>query len=47
MKKSSTKNATSFDALLELKYGKVGTPKRENFEKKAKLFVLKEFTRNA
>jgi len=40
MKKEN--NITNFDALLESKYGKSGTPERINFEIKAKAFAIGE-----
>ncbi len=36
------KDATTFDELLDLKYGKPGTEKRDEFEIKAKSFVVGE-----
>jgi hypothetical protein len=39
---SALRKAKSFDELLDLKYGKIGTAKRENFEKKAQEFVISE-----
>ena len=36
------KNATTFDELLDIKYGKLGTEKRDEFEIKAKSFVVGE-----
>jgi HTH-type transcriptional regulator/antitoxin HipB len=47
MKKSTIKNATSFDELLELKYGKVGTSKRDQFEEQAQYFVISELLKEA
>ena len=35
-------NATTFDELLDIKYGKLGTKKRDEFELKAKSFVVGE-----
>jgi len=40
MKKEN--NIPNFDALLESKYGKSGTPERINFEIKAKAFAIGE-----
>jgi HTH-type transcriptional regulator / antitoxin HipB len=42
MKKSKIKKATSYDELVDIKYGKQGTPKRDNFEDKANHFVMNE-----
>lgn len=39
--------AKSFDELLDLKYGKIGTQKRDDFEEKAQYFVISELLRAA
>ncbi|WP_372948127.1 helix-turn-helix domain-containing protein [Mariniphaga sp.] len=36
------KDATNFDELLDIKYGKPGTEKRDKFEVKAKAFIVGE-----
>jgi ribosome-binding protein aMBF1 (putative translation factor) len=36
------KDATNFDELLDIKYGKPGTEKRNDFEIKAKAFIVGE-----
>mgnify|MGYP002652688705 FL=1 len=36
------KNITTFDQLLDSKYGKPGNPERTNFEIKAKAFAIGE-----
>jgi ribosome-binding protein aMBF1 (putative translation factor) len=36
------KDATNFDELLDIKYGKPGTEKRDDFEMKAKAFIVGE-----
>lgn len=36
------KDATTFDELLDIKYGKPGTEKRDEFETKAKSFIVGE-----
>ncbi len=41
------KEAKTFDELLDIKYGKLGTPKRDEFETKAKAFVLGEMIKDA
>jgi HTH-type transcriptional regulator/antitoxin HipB len=41
------KDAKTFDELLDIKYGKLGTPKRDEFETKAKAFVVGEMIKNA
>ncbi len=47
MKKTTIKDATSFDELLEIKYGKIGTSKRDQFEEKAQYFVISELLKEA
>jgi HTH-type transcriptional regulator / antitoxin HipB len=41
------KEAKTFDELLDIKYGKLGTPKRDEFETKAKAFVVGEMIKDA
>ncbi len=41
------KNVKNFDELLDVKYGKIGTHKRGNFEKKAQYFVISELLKEA
>jgi HTH-type transcriptional regulator/antitoxin HipB len=41
------KDAQSFDELLDIKYGKLGAPKRDEFEVKAKSFVVGEMIKEA
>lgn len=41
------KDATTFDELLDIKYGKLGEPKRDEFELKAKAFVVGEMIKEA
>jgi len=36
------RKATSFDEILEIKYGKRGTPEREDFHERARIFALRE-----
>jgi len=36
------KDATNFDELLDIKYGNLGTEKRDEFEAKAKAFIIGE-----
>ena len=40
--KTKIKKAGSFDELLEIKYGKTGTKKRDVFEEKAQYFIISE-----
>jgi len=37
----------TFDELLDIKYGKLGTPDRDEFESKAKAFVVGEMIKDA
>ena len=39
------KDATNFDELLDIKYGKPGTEKRDEFEVKAKAFIVGEMVK--
>ena len=41
------KEARTFDELLEIKYGKLGTEKRDEFETKAKSFIVGEMVKEA
>ena len=45
MKNKEIKNAKNFDELLDIKYGKIGTGKRDEFEEKAQYFVISEILR--
>ena len=36
------KDATNFDELLDIKYGNLGTEKRDEFEAEAKAFIVGE-----
>jgi len=47
MNKENFKNATNFDELLEIKYGKIGSEKRDEFEEKAQYFVISEMLKDA
>ncbi len=47
MKKKSIKEARTFDELLDIKYGKIGEAKRDNFEEKAQYFVISEMLKEA
>lgn len=42
-----TKSTKNFDELLDKKYGRIGTKKRDAFEKKSKIFVLGEILKSA
>ena len=41
------KDDKTFDELLDIKYGKLGTPKRDEYETKAKAFVVGEMIKDA
>jgi len=41
------KNAKTFDALLDIKYGKIGTKKRDEFESESKAFMIGEMLKEA
>ena len=42
MKTEAIRKASTFDELLDIKYGKIGTPKRDEYEQKANMFVISE-----
>jgi len=47
MNKENIRNAKNFDELLDIKYGKIGAEKRDNFEEKAQYFVISEMLKEA
>jgi HTH-type transcriptional regulator / antitoxin HipB len=47
MDKEKIKNAKNFDELLDIKYGNIGTGKRDNFEERAQYFVISEILKDA
>jgi len=47
MNKTEIKKAKSVDELLDIKYGKIGTKKRNTFEEKAQYFVISEILKEA
>lgn len=47
MKKDEFRKAQSFDELLDRKYGKMGTPDRDEHETKANYFVISELLKEA
>lgn len=47
MNKRELKKAKDFDELLEIKYGKIGSEKRDAFEEKAQYFVISEILKAA
>ena len=46
-KSKSIRNATNFSELLDAKYGKIGTKKRDKFDEKSQSFVLSETLKQA
>ena len=47
MNKDNIRNAKTFEELLDIKYGKIGSEKRDNFEEKAHYFVVSEILKEA
>jgi HTH-type transcriptional regulator / antitoxin HipB len=47
MDKEKIKNAKNFDELLDIKYGNIGTEKRDDFEERAQYFVISEMLKSA
>lgn len=47
MNKENIKSTTNFDELLDSKYGKIGSQKRDEFEEKAQYFVISEMLKEA
>ena len=47
MKNEEIRNANNFDELLDIKYGKIGTKRRDNFEEQAQYFVIGEMLKEA
>jgi DNA-binding XRE family transcriptional regulator len=47
MSKENIRDAKNFDELLDIKYGKIGSEKRDDFEKKAQYFVISEMLKEA
>lgn len=45
--KEAIRKAETFDELLEIKYGRVGTPVRDNYEEKSNYFVIMEILKDA
>lgn len=45
--KNEIRNAKNFDELLDIKYGKIGNQKRDEFEEKAQYFVISEMLKEA
>jgi DNA-binding XRE family transcriptional regulator len=47
MNKKTIRDAKNFDELLDIKYGSIGTKKRDFFEEKAQYFVISEMLKEA
>ena len=47
MNKEEIRNANNFDELLDIKYGKTGTERRDKFEEKAQYFVISEMLKES
>ncbi len=47
MDKELIKSAKNFGELLDIKYGKIGTEKRDDFEERAQYFVISEMLKEA
>lgn len=41
-KKNKYSNCKTFDDLIEVEYGPIGTPERDNFEEETQAFILAE-----
>jgi len=47
MKNEEIRNAKNFDELLDVKYGKIGTKCRDDFEEQAQYYVISEMLKEA
>jgi HTH-type transcriptional regulator / antitoxin HipB len=47
MKKDEINNPRTFDELLDIKYGKIGSPSRNEYESMANYFVISEMLKEA
>ena len=47
MENEEIRNAKNFDELLDIKYGRIGTSKRDTFEEQAQYFVISEMLKEA
>jgi hypothetical protein len=41
------KNIKTFDQLIEVEHGKIGTESRNNYEEKSQMFIISEKLKNA
>lgn len=46
-KNEAIRQAKNYDELLDIKYGKIGTRKRDEFETKAQYFVISQMLKEA
>lgn len=46
-KNEAIRNTKTFDELLDVEYGKIGTKKRDDFEERAQYFVISEMLKEA
>ena len=47
MKNEEIRNAKNFDELLDIKYGQIGTKRRDDFEEKAQYYIISEMLKDA
>jgi len=47
MKNEEIRNVNNFDELLDVKYGKIGTQRRDEFEEHAQYYVISEMLKEA
>jgi len=47
MEEEAIRNAKTFDELLDIKYGKIGSSARDEYEAKANYFVISEMLKEA
>ncbi|MCX6279955.1 MAG: helix-turn-helix transcriptional regulator [Bacteroidetes bacterium] len=47
MEEQAIRNAKTFDELLDIKYGKVGTSLRDAYDAKANFFIISEMLKEA
>jgi len=47
MKNEAIRNVKNFDELLDVKYGKIGTQRRDEFEEQAQYYVISEMLKEA
>ena len=47
MENEVIRNAKNFDELLDIKYGEIGTERRDDFEERAQYYVISEMLKEA